>query len=471
MAPLGSWRWSPTHVLFRTVWQLILLSAALAAVVSGGLGLTNGRLSIRFGNSSTGFALEQLQPAAGAAAALGNLLSKPHPPWWTATLVLPGNATAVITSASPCHSHAHTHTVAADDGSQTLALHWAAVSVSDSAAVLADVLANWTLQASAHTAELSAFSVVPAADSGTDFALWSLQFSLRIALAETDTLFVPFLYGLAFDDPGRSLYSSPMANGWDGAYPSSLATMQIMAHAKRAATTSSGTESALLYFAAHDPAAGSKTLSWTVDTTLASSPHPMGQSGRTATMALYYTPPGASVALSGGGHGFQLSFPWVLGALPGDSWWEATNEYRSWALRKNASWLSAGPLRRRVDVPLWAQAPAVASEAGGLETAAAASGSVDFWVVCTSLDMTSPHASLVREPFAGLIRNVNIELPVALDDADMMSACVCACACLCYSNITLLSDQNANHKPNVMQTRMPTLRRKLGLVGLLGVHW
>lgn len=121
--------------------------------------------------------------------------------------------------------------------------------------------------------------------------------------------------------------------------------------------------------------------------------------GQTATMGLYYTPPGASVAMSTAG--FSLGFPWVIGALPGDSWWEAAQEYRSWGLRANATWLSAGPLTERVDVPQWAQAPG--QEQGG-------GAAVDFWL-------------------------------------------------------------NANHKPATMQKRLPELRRKLGLSGLLGVHW
>lgn len=62
----------------------------------------------------------------------------------------------------------------------------------------------------------------------------------------------------------NGLYSSPTDNGWDGAYPSSLATMQFMAHAKRRSEASGPANATTLYFAAHDTAASSKTLTWAV---------------------------------------------------------------------------------------------------------------------------------------------------------------------------------------------------------------
>ncbi len=355
--------------------------------IAGGspaLSLSNGRISLTFGNYSSGFALEELRttdrrspPERG----MGNIIIA-RASWWTLTLVLPSNATAVVSSASPCRSLAHTHSVEADHETRTLALHWSAIPLSGTSGAAVDVHANWTLHANAHTVELSAFVVVPSAESISAIALWSLEFSLGLQIAQADTLYVPFLYGLAFDNPGQTLYNSPTDNGWDGAYPSSLATMQFMAHAKRAdgrptnATTS-------LYFAAHDTAASSKTLTWTVDPA-GSTSHitPSNKYDQTATMALHYTPPGASVALRGRkAGGFTLGFPWVIGALPGDSWWEATQEYRSWALHANATWLSSGPLTERTDVPQWVQAP---------DRGKGHSAAVDFWLVCMQSCVITP---------------------------------------------------------------------------------
>ncbi len=342
---------------------------------SPALSLSNEQISLTFGNASSGFALQSLRTTerrSPSEQSVGNLVISRRS-WWTITLVLPSNATTTASSASPCRSLTHAQSVEADHETRTLALHWTAIPLSGTRGAAVDVNANWTLRADAHTVELSAFAVVPSAGSTLAIALWSLEFSVGLQIAQADTLYVPFLYGLAFDDPGHTLYSSPADNGWDGAYPSSLATMQFMAHAKRAAEPMNA--ATLLYFAAHDAAASSKTLTWTVDPAGPASrviPSTEYSRDQTATMALYYTPPGASVEVSGrAAGGFTLGFPWVIGALPGDSWWEATQEYRSWALRANATWLSSGPLTERTDVPRWAQAP-------NREQGHAA---VDFWLV------------------------------------------------------------------------------------------
>lgn len=193
-----------------------------------------------------------------------NNLITPRASWWTITLVLPTNATAVVSSSSPCRSLTHTYSAGGGGKARTLTLAWTAIRLSESGGAAIDVNANWTLLANASTAELSAFTIVSSAESTSAVALWSLEFSVGLQLATTDTLYVPFLYGLAFDDPGHTLYSSPTDNGWDGAYPSSLATMQFMAHAKRRSATSGPTNATTLYFAAHDTAASSKTLTWVV---------------------------------------------------------------------------------------------------------------------------------------------------------------------------------------------------------------
>jgi hypothetical protein len=183
-------------------------SAAAAAP-----GLANSHVAVGFGNCTTGFQLAELRGVSAASAA-GNLLSEPRPSWWKVTLVLPGNITAVISSASPCNrSHAYASAV----GSRTLMLSWASVSTGSGSAQV-DVSANWTLRDRASTVELSAFTVTPSFISAAGMAaMWSLEFSLGLSLSTTDTLYVPFLYGLAFDDPGRTLYTSPVDNGWDGA--------------------------------------------------------------------------------------------------------------------------------------------------------------------------------------------------------------------------------------------------------------
>ena len=48
--------------------------------------------------------------------------------------------------------------------------------------------------------ELSDFSVTPCAQ--TAVALWTVELSLGTTAEQSDTLFTPFLFGLAFDDPG-----------------------------------------------------------------------------------------------------------------------------------------------------------------------------------------------------------------------------------------------------------------------------
>jgi hypothetical protein len=160
---------------------------------------------------------------------MDNLIT-PRVSWWTVTLVLPSNATAVLSSSSPCRSLTHTHSADGEGKTRTLALAWTAIRVSGSGGAAIDVTANWTLRANAYTAELSAFTIVPSAESTSAVALWSLEFSVGLPvralhfplshsfshknlkspcaeqLATTDTLYVPFLYGLAFDDPGHTLY-------------------------------------------------------------------------------------------------------------------------------------------------------------------------------------------------------------------------------------------------------------------------
>jgi hypothetical protein len=186
----------------------------------------------------------------------GNFLASPSA-WWRVTLVLEDNTTTDVASSSLCANHSSTLTRV--ENATSLTLRWlGAATTGQPRDATVDVEAVWTLRDDLPYAELTTFSLTPVGTASV--GVWRLTFSLAsVGVRRTDTLFVPFLYGLAFEDPGRTLTQGPWPanNGWDGLYPSSLATMQWVMQSR-------GDADGILYMAAHDPAASVKNFFWQV---------------------------------------------------------------------------------------------------------------------------------------------------------------------------------------------------------------
>ena len=199
----------------------------------------------------------------------------------------------------------------ADPGDEALVMTWGGCRVGETAEAL-DVtvrvsassgLSRWGLSLRNHT---------------TRYALWQTDFPRIGPVGPGGQVCVPRKWGTVLDTPLAG-------SGYRGSYPSGSAFAQLMCWWRGGAG---------LYYAAHDPEAGVKTLI------------AQASGGGGTVFSIVNFPPDMGVPMTERDLGFDV----VVGAYDGD-WFEAAKMYRDWATRQ--FWCRRGPIAEREDMPHW----------------------------------------------------------------------------------------------------------------------